>query len=147
MSQKFKSLTLGIGESRVWYNIGMNKQLIYEDETYAIRGAIFEVYKTLGSGFLEDVYQHALEEELRLRGIPFEAKKTLHVMYKGRDCGLYEPDILCYGKIILELKATDSIHPKHEAQLMNYLSATGYKLGLLVNFGAEPVVDIRRRAV
>jgi len=58
-------------------------------ESYAIRGAIFEVYKTLGSGFLEDVYQLALEEELRLRNIPFEAKKPLHIMYKGKDCGLY----------------------------------------------------------
>jgi len=131
----------------VWYNILMETKLIYERESYAIRGAIFEVYKTLGSGFLEDVYQLALEEELKLRNIPFEAKKHLHIMYKGRDCGLYEPDLICYGKIILELKAVDALHPKHEAQLLNYLSATGYKLGMLVNFGAGPEVDIRRRTI
>lgn len=125
----------------------MNEQLLFEDESYVIRGAIYEVYKTLGSGHLEEVYQNALEEELRLRGIPFEAKKPLHIMYKGRDCGLYEPDVICYGKIILELKAVETIHPKHEAQLMNYLKATGIKLGFLVNFGAYPKVDIRRRAL
>lgn len=125
----------------------MNEQLLFEDESYVIRGAIYEVYKTLGSGHLEEVYQNALEEELRLRGIPFEAKKPLHIMYKGRDCGLYEPDVICYGKIILELKAVETIHPKHDAQLMNYLKATGIKLGFLVNFGAYPKVDIRRRAL
>jgi len=125
----------------------METKLIYEEESYAIRGAIFEVYKTLGSGFLEDVYQLALEEELKIRNIPFEAKKALHITYKGKDCGLYEPDLICYEKILVELKAVESLHPKHEAQLMNYLSVTGYKLGLLVNFGAEPTVDIRRRAV
>lgn len=125
----------------------MNEQLFLEDESYAIRGAIYEVYKTLGSGHLEEVYQNALEEELRIRGIPFEAKKPLHIMYKGRDCGLYEPDVICYGKIIIELKAVETLHPKHEAQLINYLKATGIKLGLLVNLGAYPKVDIRRRVL
>ena len=125
----------------------METKLIYEEETYAIRGAIFEVYKTLGLGFLEDVYQLALEEELRLRSIPFESKQPLHIFYKGKDCGCYEPDLICYGKIIVELKSVEALHSKHEAQLMNYLAATGYKLGLLVNFGAEPTVDIRRRVV
>jgi len=134
-------------ESRYGIIGHMETKLIYEEESYAIRGAIFEVYKTLGSGFLEDVYQLALAEELKLRNIPFEAKKPLRIMYKGKDCELYEPDLICYEKIIVELKAVESLHPKHEAQLMNYLSATGYKLGLLVNFGAEPTVDIRRRVV
>jgi len=134
-------------ESRYGIMHRMETKLIYEEESYVIRGAIFEVYKTLGSGFLEDVYQLALEEELRLRHIPFEAKKPLHIMYKGKDCGLYEPDLICFGKIIVELKAVESLHPKHEAQLMNYLSATGYKLGLLVNFAAVPSVDIRRRVI
>ena len=122
----------------------MDEKLIYEEETFAIRGAIFEVYKTLGDGYLEEVYQNALEEELRLRGIPFAAKKELHIMYKGRDCGLYEPDFICFDKIIVELKAVETLHPKHSAQLMNYLRATGHKLGLLVNFCAYPKVDIRR---
>ena len=125
----------------------MNEKLICEKETYALRGAIFEVYKTLGDGYLEEVYQNALEEELKLRGIPFAAKKKLHIMYKGRDCGLYEPDFICFDKIIVELKAVETLHPKHSAQLMNYLRATGHKLGLLVNFCAYPKVDVRRIAV
>ena len=125
----------------------MNAKLIYEEETYALRGAIFEVYKTLGDGYLEEVYQNALEEELKLRGIPLAAKKELHIMYKGRDCGLYEPDFICFDKIIVELKAVETLHPKHSAQLMNYLRATGHKLGLLVNFCAYPKVDVRRIAV
>ena len=125
----------------------MDEKLIYEEETFAIRGAVFEVYKTLGDGYLEEVYQNALEEELKLRGIPFVAKNELHIMYKGRDCGLYEPDFICFDKIIVELKAVETLHPKHSAQLMNYLRATGHKLGLLVNFCAYPKVDIRRIAV
>ena len=125
----------------------MEEKLIYEEETYAIRGAIFEVYKTLGDGYLEEVYQNALEEELKLRGVPFVAKKQLHIMYKGRDCGLYEPDFICCDKIIVELKAVETLHPKHSAQLMNYLRATGHKLGLLVNFCSYPKVDIRRIVV
>ena len=125
----------------------MEEKLIYEEETYAIRGAIFEVYKTLGDGYLEEVYQNALEEELKLRGLPFVAKKELHIMYKGRDCGLYEPDFICFDKIIVELKAVEALHPKHSAQLMNYLRATGHKLGLLVNFCSHPKVEIRRIVV
>ena len=125
----------------------METKLIYEEETFAIRGAVFEVYKTLGDGYLEEVYQNALEEELKLRGIPFVAKKELHIIYKGHDCGLYEPDFICFDKIIAELKAVETLHPKHSAQLMNYLRATGHKLGLLVNFCAYPKVDIRRIAV
>ena len=107
----------------------MDTKLIYEDETYAIRGAIYEVYKSLGTGFLEEVYQNALEEELTLRNIPFVAKKELKVRYKGRDCGLYEPDFICFDKIIVELKAVESLHAKHSAQLLNYLKATSFKLG------------------
>ena len=125
----------------------MNNNLIYEDETYAIRGAIYEVYKVLGSGYLEEVYQNALEEELTLRHIPFVAKKALRVHYKGRACGLYEPDFVCFDKIIVEIKAVEILHEKHSAQLMNYLKATEFKLGLLVNFCAYPKVDIRRRVL
>ena len=119
--------------------------LIYETESYDIRGAIFEVYSILGSGYLEEVYQNALEEEFRLRGIPFEAKKKIDVVYKGRNCGnYYFPDFICYDKIIVEIKAVESIHEKHKAQLMNYLKATGYKVGFLVNFGSYPKVSIYR---
>ena len=122
----------------------MKDELLYEEETYAIRGAIFEVYKVLGNGHLEEVYQNALEVELDLRKIPFAAKKPLHVLYKDHDCGLYAPDIICYDKIILELKSVDKLHDRHQAQLMNYLRATGLRVGLLVNFNAYPKVDIRR---
>ena len=133
--------------SELWYNTIMEANLVYENEAYAIRGAIYEVYKTLGSGYLEDVYQNALEEELTLRNIPFAAKKKLRVLYKGRDCGLYEPDFICFDKIIVEIKAVETLHEKHSAQLMNYLKTTGFKLGLLVNFCAYPLVDIRRRVL
>ncbi len=125
----------------------MKEYLIFKDETYAIRGAIYEVYKTLGGGYLEEVYQNALEEEFALRHIPFAAKKMLNVTYKGRDCGVYVPDFLCYGMIIVEIKAVEALHEKHSAQLMNYMKATGCKLGLLVNFCAYPNVDIRRRVL
>lgn len=120
---------------------------IYQDETFALRGAIFEVYETLGSGYLEEIYQNALEEELTVRGIPFSAKKQLHIFYKNRDCGLYVPDIICFDKIIIELKATETLNQRHTAQLLNYLKATGFKLGLLVNFNAYPKADIRRYVV
>ncbi len=120
---------------------------IFQDETFVIRGAIYEVYATLGAGYLEDVYQNALEEELKLRDIPFVAKPPLHIFYKGRDCGLYMPDIICYNKIILELKSVETVHPKHTAQVLNYLKATNLKLGFLVNFNSSPKVEIHRYVV
>ena len=122
----------------------MNDMLAFKDETFAIRGAVFAVYKTLGPGFLEEVYQNAIEAELEHRGIPFEAKRELHVMYRGRDCGLYIPDLVCFGKIIVEIKAVEELNGRHEAQVINYLRATNHPVGLLVNFGAFPKVDIRR---
>ena len=122
----------------------MNDALAFKDETYAIRGAVFAVYKTLGPGFLEEVYQNALETELDHLGIPFEAKKELHIMYRGRDCGLYIPDLVCFGKIIVELKSVEELNGRHEAQVVNYLRATNHPVGLLVNFSAFPTVDIRR---
>ena len=125
----------------------MNNELIFEDESYAIRGAIYEVYKTLGNGYLEEVYQNALEEEFSLRGIRFEAKKPLRIFYKGRDCGIYQPDFLCFDRIVVEIKAVEVLHERHSAQLLNYLKATGFKLGFLVNFCSFPKVDIRRRVL
>ena len=122
----------------------MNNPLAFKDETYAIRGAVFAVYKALGPGFLEEVYQNSLEAELEHRGIPFEAKKELHVTYRGRDCGLYVPDLVCFGKVIVELKAVEELNRRHEAQVVNYLRATNHPVGLLVNFSAFPKADIRR---
>ena len=122
----------------------MQTKITFEDETYAIRGAIFTVYKTLGSGFLEEVYQKALEVEFRHCGIPFEAQKEMHVVYRGFDCGLYIPDFVCYNKIIVEIKSVEGLNGRHEAQIVNYLHATNYQVGLLANFGSHPKVDIRR---
>ena len=96
--------------------------LVYEDETYAIRGAIYEVYKNLGAGFLEAVYQEAMEIELSEHGIPFSAQAEIPVRYKGHVLRqTYRADIVCYGKIILELKAVRQLLPEHAAQLQNYL--------------------------
>ena len=121
--------------------------LIYEDETYAIKGAIFEVYKTMGAGFLEAVYHECLEEELRIRGIPFESQVEIKIDYKGIPLHqFYKADIICYDKIILELKAVNNLAPEHSAQLFNYLRATKMKLGLLVNFGHYPGVEMKRIA-
>lgn len=118
--------------------------MIYEEEGYAIRGAVFEVSKTLGTGFAEEVYQKALEMELAERGIPFEAQRELTLSYKGRTLRkTYRPDLICYGKIVVELKSVRELAPEHEAQVINYLRATGFHLGLLVNFGSYPKDDVR----
>ncbi len=111
--------------------------LIAEELTSRIIGAIYEVHSILGPGFLEAVYQKALVRELQLRGSLLEEQKELHVIYKGEDVGLYYPDILVENQVIVELKAVDSLKPVHQAQLINYLKATGIQVGLLVNFGSE----------
>ncbi|MDD2600968.1 MAG: GxxExxY protein [Kiritimatiellae bacterium] len=119
--------------------------LIFEDETYAIRGTVFEVYKEMGCGFLEAVYQECLEIELKEQGIPFIAQKEIQLMYKGEPLQqIYKPDFICYDKIILELKAVKEIAPEHKAQVINYLKATNLKLGLLINFGSHPKAQIER---
>lgn len=119
--------------------------LIYEEETYLIRGAVLEVYKEMGSGFLEPVYQECLEKELIRRKVPFVSQGMVQLRYKGEPLlQLYKADLICYEKIIVELKAAREIAPEHKAQLINYLKATGLKLGLLVNFGSHPRVTIER---
>ena len=118
--------------------------MIYEEEGYAIRGAVFEVSKTLGTGFAEEVYQEALEMELAERGIPFEAQRELSLSYKGRPLKkTYRPDLICHGKTVVELKSVRALAPEHEAQSINYLRATGFHLGLLVDFGDYPKADVR----
>ena len=120
-------------------------QLVYPDEVYAIQGAIFEVYKDIGSGFIEGVYQECLEIELASRGIPFTPQKEIDVYYKGKLLSQkYRADIVCYDKVILELKAVKQFLPEHHAQLHNYLKASKMRLGLLVNFCSYPGVDIKR---
>ncbi len=120
-------------------------ELVYEEETYGIRGAIYEVFNVMGSGFLESVYQECLENELRSRAIPFSAQVGLNLFYKNTQLQQsYKPDFICYNKIIIELKSASDLTKQNEAQLMNYLKATGMKLGLLVNFGAYSKVQIKR---
>lgn len=111
---------------------------IYKDESYAIRGAMFAVHKELGCGFLERAYQDALEFEFQERGIPYEREKEIQIMYKGKPLGEpYRADFVCYGKIIVELKAVGTLESVHRSQVINYLKTTGMKLGILVNFGEE----------
>ena len=125
----------------------VHEKILFPEECYAIQGAIFDVYREMGCGFLEAVYQECLEHELILRKIPFESQKVLALTYKGSALTqTYKPDLICYGKIIVELKAVKEVVSEHQAQLLNYLKATGMHLGLLVNFGAHPKVEIIRMA-
>jgi len=111
--------------------------LIYKEECYKIIGACMEVHKTLGCGFLEGVYQEAVGIQIKLDSIPFEREKELKIQYKGHELKKqYVADYICFDKIILELKALSMLTTDHEAQVLNYLKVTGYKLGILVNFGA-----------
>jgi GxxExxY protein len=125
----------------------MNSELLFKEESYKIVGACFEVYREEGCGFLEPVYQECMVIELRLQGIPFVPKKPLALEYKGTplQCS-YEPDFICFDKIILELKAVKDLADEHRAQVQNYLKATGLQLGLLVNFGHYPKLEIERIA-
>lgn len=119
--------------------------LIFEKEAYKIRGAVFEVYREMGCGFLEAVYQECLENEFKRQKIPFFAQQDLKLVYKGEILKQrYRPDFVCYSSIIVELKAAKDIVAEHKAQLLNYLKATSYKLGLLVNFGSYPKAQIER---
>lgn len=117
-----------------------NTDLLYEDLTYKVRGAIFAVYNGLGYGHKEDVYQKALVKELAIQSISFTRETPLKVSYKGEIVGNYRPDFVIEDKIILELKATEFIPKVFEAQLLHYLKTTGFSLGLLVNFGAPKVI-------
>ena len=120
----------------------MEEKLIYSTESYEIKGACMEVYKTLGNGFLEAVYQERLEIEFTKRGVPFVAQKPLALLYQGQLLKqIYKPDFVCYDKIIVELKAVSRLSAEHQAQVMNYLKATEYQLGLLFNFGHYPLLE------
>lgn len=112
--------------------------MVYKKESYDICGAMFAVNKELGCGFLERVYQDALEIEFQERGIPYEREKEIRIMYKGKQLGdPYRADFVCYGKIIVELKAANETTGVHRSQVLNYLKATKMKLGILANFGEK----------
>lgn len=120
-------------------------EIVYKDECYAIMGACFEVYKEQGCGFLEGVYQECLGLELAHRNIPFIAKRPIGISYKGQPLEQrYEADFLVFDKILIELKAVSALADAHRAQLHNYLRATGLRLGLLINFGASPMLEYER---
>lgn len=122
-----------------------NKDILYKEESFAIIGACFNVYNDKGCGFLEPVYQECMGIELEFQGIPAEPQKEVDLFYRDKKLEhFYQPDFICFGKIILELKAVDKITDAHRAQVLNYLNATGLKLGIIVNFGHYPDLEYER---
>lgn len=120
-------------------------EFIHGEETHALLGACFEVYKEKGSGFLEAVFQECLEFELSDRKIPYKVQPQLSLEYKGRLLKqTYQPDFICFEKIVMEIKAVSKLADEHRAQVHNYLKATGLRVGLLVNFGHYPLVEHER---
>jgi len=120
-------------------------QLIYKDESYRIIGACFEVYKTKSIGFTEPVYQECLSIEFEMQNIPFVAQPELQLDYKGHLLAqTFKPDFICYGKIIVEIKALEKLIDVHRSQTLNYLNTTGFELALLVNFGHFPRLEYER---
>lgn len=122
----------------------MNRYL-FEKETYRIRGACFEVYREKGCGFLESVYQACLEIELSDSEIPFRSQPEIRLSYKEREIEpTFHPDLICFDSVVVELKAVTALGDVHRAQVHNYLKSTSHRLGLLVNFGHYPKVEIER---
>jgi GxxExxY protein len=120
-------------------------EILFKEECYAIMGACFHVYKDKGCGFLEPVYQECCEIEFDLQKVPFLSQEELQLTYRGQPLRQrYKPDFICYGKIIVELKAVAELADEHRAQMLNYLHATGMKLGLLINFGHHPRLEYER---
>ena len=123
-------------------------ELILPDESYRVMGACFEVYKHMGCGFLESVYQECLEIEFAERGIPFTPQPPLPLQYKGkRLLTHYQPDFICWNQIVVEIKAASCLVDENIAQVLNYLNATKMPLGLLINFGHHPKVEYKRIAL
>ncbi len=110
-------------------------EILFKELSFAIIGAAMEVHKILGPGFLESVYQAALEKELRLRSIPFSHQVEVPVIYKGDLVGIYKADLVIDNKIIIEIKGISRLNASHQAQALHYLTATGLQLAILINFG------------
>ncbi len=122
-----------------------HEKILLAEECFRIQGAIYDVYRELGSGFLESVYQECLEREFVRSNIPFEAQKDLGITYRGEKLTQrFRADFICFQSVILEIKAIREIAPEHKAQILNYLKATGLTVGLLVNFGSHPKATIQR---
>jgi GxxExxY protein len=120
-------------------------KLIYADESYAIMGACFNVYKLMRCGFLESIYQECTEIEFDYQHIPFQSQPELKLTYRDRRLKhQFTPDLLCYGKIIVELKAVSELVDEHRAQVLNYLNVSKLELGLLINFGHYPKLQYER---
>jgi GxxExxY protein len=120
-------------------------ELILKDEVYAIVGVAMDVHRVLGPGFLEPVYQEAMEIESVGRQLPFKAQPVLKIRYKEHTLKKeYVPDFIFYDQIIVEIKALDRLSGKEESQILNYLKATGYKVGVLINFGSHPKLEWKR---
>lgn len=120
--------------------------LYHSNESYAINGAAMQVYNVLGHGFLESVYQEALAIEFTKRGIPYQREKELKIYYDGKELQqTYRADFVCYDDIIVEIKAVPELDGSHRSQVYNYLKATGFKLGLLINFGHYNGIQIERK--
>jgi len=128
-----------------WKKTTKEFQLIFQNETYRIREAIFEVNREMGSGFLEHVYQECLITEFQSGSIPFVSQPRIRIRYKDHALTQpYIPDFICYGKIIVEIKSVRALLPEHQAQILNYLKATRLEVGLLANFGGYPKAEIQR---
>ncbi|HEX2971746.1 MAG TPA: GxxExxY protein [Tepidisphaeraceae bacterium] len=120
-------------------------ELLFKDEVFAIVGAAMEVHSTLGYGFLEAVYQEAMEIELTRRQVPFASQSSVRIEYKGQQLQkAYVADLVCFGQIIVELKAIEKLTGREEAQLLNYLRATGMHVGILINFGSTGKLEWKR---
>ncbi len=122
--------------------------LYYKKESYDIIGAAMHVYNVLGPGFVESVYQEALEMEFQKRKIPYEREKDIDLFYEGALMRVkFRPDFICYGKIIVELKAVQQLDDMNRVQVYNYLKATQYKLGWLLNFGSHDGLEMERKVL
>jgi GxxExxY protein len=139
-TQQPKPFNYEIRESRE-----MKTDILFKDESYAIIGACFEVYKTMGCGYLENVYQECLAIEFTSKGIPFVEQPRLHLEFKGITLKqTYQPDFICFDGILLEIKSVKSLIDEFRAQTVNYLKATHKQLALLVNFGHYPKLEYER---
>ncbi len=122
--------------------------MIFPDESYKIMGACFEVHNRLGSGFLEAVYQECLSREFAFQSIPFVSQPVLRLQYRDQLIDqIYQADFICFGKILVEIKAVAKLADAHTAQVLNYIHASGMTLGLLINFGSHPKLESKRLAL